>query len=108
MRAIRGFRLRHRQRVIGADWSFLFFSLPSLETRNSGTVLRQAESYFTNPGAGKVPALGCFYAVAFGDGGCCRFGRRQLDKEARADRKIVFDVNGAAVFGDDARGDGQA
>ena len=55
-----------------------------------------------------MPALRCFDAVAFGDGGCRRFGRRQFDEEARADRKIVFDVNGAAVFGDDARGDGEA
>ena len=37
----------------------------------------------------------------------CEIRRRQLDEKARADRKIVFDVNGAAVLGDDAGGDGE-
>src|ERR1700722_17174547 len=53
-------------------------------------------------------SLGSFHAVTFADGRGRKFGRRQFDQEARADRKIVFDVNCAAVLGDNARGDGEA
>src|SRR3984885_5349508 len=65
-----------------------------LETRNSKLV--------------QLPSLGSFDSVAFGDGGGRGFGRRQFDEEPGADRKIVLDVNRAAVFGDDARGDREA
>lgn len=43
-----------------------------------------------------------------GNGGGRQFCDRKLNEEARAGRKIVLDLDAAAVLGDDARRDGQA
>ena len=43
-----------------------------------------------------------------GDGSGRQFGDGKFDEKSRADRKIVFHVNGAAMFGNDARGNREA
>ena len=41
-------------------------------------------------------------------GGSSNFGGREFEDEARADGGVVFDAEETVVFGDDARGDGEA
>ena len=43
-----------------------------------------------------------------GDARGSEVGSRKLDEEPRADGEIIFDVDAAPVFGDDASGDSQA
>src|SRR5467141_3551349 len=47
-----------------------------------------------------------FLSRALGGSGC-RFSNRQLDHKARTSWEIIFDVNAAAMFCNNARGDGQ-
>src|SRR5579862_6270372 len=86
----------------------VIFSFGGESSRNSKLETRNSKLETRNSKLVQLPSLGSFDSVAFGNGGGRRFGRRQFDQEPGADRKIVLDVNRAAVLGDDARGDGQA